>query len=728
MKKLRVLCLVLFSLVMVYWLTSSAPRSASAQDLTNDPTQYDSPTWTAGKTSVSDLMPAEKKQRLGYVIPEWYKQWWESAPKIEAPSGAKFDPVFDWRTHPGPYGTTGVTPVKDQGGCGSCWAFAAVGHLESMVKIYGEVELDLSEQQCVSCLTPGSGCDGYYSEACYDLFRTQGAISEVCMPYHAVDTDPCIQNQCQKWAKISGYTAVANNVSSIKQALLSGPVKTSMAVEDTFFSYRGGCYNRPYFDINHAVLIVGWNDTMCGGQGAWIVKNSWGSGWGDHGFYYIKWGLCQVGNYSSQITYVFHRPRIRLENYGLDDSVGGDGDGRVEPGETVRINFALKNLWSALGNVSVTVTADTSGIVITDGSSYLGNMASKDIKNNSSDPMQFQVPADFPPRRIFFTFHVSGDSGGGVIYRADTTVMVSVGLQILVVDDDHGVNSLGTNYEDYYTKALDSLKAVYDIWDKSANLKTGYNWSDFDILIWFTGDHRDSIFSDTDIESLMTFLDHGGRLFLTSQDVAEVLSSSSDPLDTTFLKNYLHVRYNGNCAMHLVAGSPGDEVGDSLWIFPESTPGANNQTSKDNLAPDSLAQTVLSYAQVGFNPTDSVAGIKFQGDFKLVYFGFGFEAINSSGNYFHGHWLSKPELVMQNVLNWLKIPWRYLPGDANGDEIVNLGDVVFLISYLYKSGSAPTPISVGDINGDCSVDLGDVVYLISYLYKAGPIPREGCTK
>jgi C1A family cysteine protease len=722
-KKLHVLGLILFFL----WGGIFAVVQLVVAD--GNPTQDYQSTWTAGKTSVSGLSHEEKQKRLGEVIPDWVKEEWDKAPKLEAPEGAKFDPTFDWRTHVGPYGTTGVTAITDQGNCGSCWAFAAVAQLESHVKIYGEVEMDLSEQQCVSCLTPGTGCEGHYSEACYNLFRSTGAIEEVCMPYHENDTDPCIQSQCQKWAKLGSpaYTPVNNNVNSIKQALLTGPVKSSMAVEDTFFSYTGGCYDRPYFGTNHAVLIVGWDDNMCGGQGAWIVKNSWGPGWGENGFFYIEYNCCQIGAYVFQINYIFHRPLVRFESFGVSDQAGGDGDGRVEAGETVRLDFSLKNLWSALGNVRVTVSADTAGLVINDNLSILGNMASKDIKNNSSDPMQFQVPSNFPARRVFFTFHVTGDSATGVTYSADSTVSFFVGRDVLLVDDDQGSDNLGTNREGYYVAAFDSLKSVYDIWNKSTTPDT-FDFSKYNVVIWFTGDHRDSIFSTADIESLQAYLDNGGRLFLTSQDVTEVLSSSLDPLHNSFLSDYLHVGYGGYSSWYFVSGDPGDEVGDTLWIYPGNTPGANNQSSKDNLIPDSLADTVLFYADNNFGLTDDIAAIKFQGDYKLVFFGFGFEGINSSGDYFHGKWLSKPELVMQRVLGWLKTPWLFVPGDATGDKVVDVGDVVHLINYLFKGGPAPNPLAAGDVTGpgDCVVDVGDVVYLINYLFKNGPVPQQGC--
>ena len=67
---------------------------------------------------------------------------------------------------------------------------------------------------------------------------------------------------------------------------------------------------------------------------------------------------------------------------------------------------------------------------------------------------------------------------------------------------------------------------------------------------------------------------------------------------------------------------------------------------------------------------------------------------------------------------------QFICGDCNGDEIVDVGDVVYLVNYLYKNGSAPDPAEAGDANGDETVDVGDVVYLINYLYKSGPVPGQ----
>ena len=642
MRTLKIFSLVLFFSLLVIFV----PRLGIAGD---DPPEQ-------GKEQM--------KYRTGYKVPDWYREWREKTEKLKAPKGATYPTRFDWRE------LGGVTPAKDQGQCGSCWAFCALGALEAMVKIYGEVEMDLSEQQLLSCTN--DGCDGGHMTTAYNLFRIKGSVDEECMPYQADDTVPCTQDECEKWAKLDYYTPyvpVANTVDDLKNAIYNyGPIAVAMAACGEFESHGGNgeCFYDTCFPVNHGVLLVGWDDTLqCGTeQGAWIGKNSWGN-WGVmDGFFYIKWGCSSIGVDADLINYVFHRPYVRLEDFGVNDEAGGNGNGTPESGETVRLDFTLKNLWSPLGGVGVTVSADTEGIVITDDYSYLGDMESKEILDNSLDPMEFYVPDDFPVRRCYFTFHVSGDSGGGVTYTADTTVEIWVGeVEILLVDDDQGVD-ISSNYEDYYLGALDSLKAVYHVWDKKDEPDTFYNFSDYKILIWFTGDHRDSIFSDTDIESLMTFLDNEGRLFLTSQDAVEVLSSG-DALRQQFLTDYLHVGYGENCGQPMVTGEPGDEVGDTLWIKPWGAGG--NQISKDNLVPDSLADTVLVYAKISWAPTDSIAGTKFRNDyFKVVLFGFGFEAL--SGGVHQGHPLSDPHFVMRRALDWLKVRPTITVMSPNGGQ------------------------------------------------------------
>jgi len=415
------------------------------------------------------------------------------------------------------------------------------------------------------------------------------------------------------------------------------------------------------------------------------------------------------------------RPCLYLDSFTLSDPPpGGDGDGRPEGGEIMKILFTVRNIWLPITNTIVTGRVDTTGITFTDSISSLGTIGTGNSVNNHSDPMEFVVDPNFPGRPVVFTLHVTGNTAFGS-YTLDLNKEIWAGnSEILVVDDDIG--SAG-DYRSYYTSALDSLRNIYDTCTAQAN--PSFSFNRYKYLIWYTGDHKTDLFSNAQVESLMSFLDKGGRLFLSSQDAVEVLSNSSDPLDTLFLKHYLHVGYGGNCGRLLIVGQPGDEVGDTLYIFPNFA--VINQTSMDNLVPDSESDPVMFYTMSTpagwWTPTDSVAGTKYQSEtFKVVVFGFGFESLRTDGGFFHGEYCSKPHLVMQRVLDWLRIPCSYVPGDANGDGTVELGDVVYLITYLYKDGPAPVPLLSGDANCSGVVELGDVVYLITYLYKEGPPP------
>jgi M6 family metalloprotease-like protein len=345
------------------------------------------------------------------------------------------------------------------------------------------------------------------------------------------------------------------------------------------------------------------------------------------------------------------RPGLYLDEFTLDDSPpGGDGDGRPEGGETVRLNCTISNIWLPLNGTTVTGSVDTAGITFTDDYSYLGDIGTGGSANNYSDPMEFDVDPTFPGRPTIFTLHVEGNTTFDT-YTLDFEVEVWAGeVEILIVDDDSGSVS---DYQSYYTDALNSLNQIYDIWDTEDKGDLDFSFNKYKYLIWYTGDHKTDLFTQAQVESLMSFLDNGGGLFLTSQDAVEVLSLSGDPLDSIFLTDYLHVGYDGYTDKPLVAGEPGDEIGDALWIRPWALPGAENQTSKDILVPGSEADTVLVYAEIDWAPTDLVAGTKFQNDyFKVVLFGFGFEAI-SIGT-FGGKELSEPHFVMRRVLNWLR--------------------------------------------------------------------------
>lgn len=243
------------------------------------------------------LTPERRAALRGYAPPAGYEE--ELARRLVVlPVAKSLPPNFSWVEQ------GGVTPVKDQGSCGSCWAFAATAELEAHMRIRYGTTLDLSEQQVVSCNSVGAGCDGGWAFAAYDVFRTRGAVLEDCHPYLAADPPaaPCRQGEFPAYAWISGYRSISNNVAQIKTALLDGPVCTGIDASDAFEAYAGGCFDQPGTVVNHLVLIVGWDDRSCDGAGAWLIKNSWGPGFGQSGYIWVRYGAALTGTAVTQLT------------------------------------------------------------------------------------------------------------------------------------------------------------------------------------------------------------------------------------------------------------------------------------------------------------------------------------------------------------------------------------------------------------------------------------------
>ncbi len=349
------------------------------------------------------------------------------------------------------------------------------------------------------------------------------------------------------------------------------------------------------------------------------------------------------------------RPNLALESFSLDDNSGGDGDGRAEPGETVKLYFSLSNTWKSLSGSWVTASADTEGIDFSVDSVYLGDILSGHTVDNSGNPLQFSVAAGFPSKMVDLNFHICGDGGS---YCTDRTQSASIGPpEILLVDDDNHVSG-DSNYAPLYQKSLDALGLIYDTWDKTADPESTVYFSPYQVVIWFTGNQREDILPGPDVQNLKDYLDAGGRLFLTSQDAVQKLSTSGSQDDSTFLADYLHVSYGGVRIEPLAMGVSDDPVGGDVYLYLGGYYAPDNQESKDILIPDSCASPILNYADIWFVAKDSVAGIKYEADFKVVLFGFGFEAIDSTGRTLYGHELSQPIPVMDKVLDWLQAPSR----------------------------------------------------------------------
>ncbi|MCX7944254.1 MAG: hypothetical protein N2746_07090 [Deltaproteobacteria bacterium] len=250
--------------------------------------------WTASETIYSKMTHEQRKKVFGLKIPRdiQYKSNIYGTLKMSLPTS------FDWRNNNGNY----VTTPKDQGDCGSCWAFASIGALESKYLINKKLpgqNIDLSEQILVSCDMSNSGCDGGLLTNAASFMQDSGTYLESCYYYSPSSTDPSTtrcSRACNdyknkiKFYRIKDWIGVEQNVNELKAAVYQyGPIPVGMIACDDFQYYSSGVYKHIKYDCpkdaGHGVLVVGWNDT---GR-YFIVKNSAGRYWGENGYFRISY-------------------------------------------------------------------------------------------------------------------------------------------------------------------------------------------------------------------------------------------------------------------------------------------------------------------------------------------------------------------------------------------------------------------------------------------------------
>jgi len=265
--------------------------------------------WEAGETDLSKLPEQERKLRLGHVKPRLTgAEPILSAESTGSGGAAAAYTSFDWSDPAKKY----VTAVRNQASCGSCWAFAAAAALESYTLIKNGLtgqEIDLSEQVLVSCSGAGS-CGGGSIGSASNYIRDKGLPPEGCFLYTATNnicSSACYTYQTESY-RVQSWAYVATtsvSVEAIKNALVTyGPLVTTMDVYADFFSYHGGIYSYASgtYQGGHAILIVGYDDAaQC-----FKVKNSWGTGWGEAGYFRIAYSA--VGNpvYFGEFTIAYN--------------------------------------------------------------------------------------------------------------------------------------------------------------------------------------------------------------------------------------------------------------------------------------------------------------------------------------------------------------------------------------------------------------------------------------
>jgi C1A family cysteine protease/predicted secreted protein len=272
-------------------------------------------------------------------------------------------------------------PVRDQGACGSCWAFATVAPFESLIKLNDGVTLDLSEQYLVSCNIDGWSCGGGAWAHDYHEWKippgelAAGVVSEADFPYvaHDIACTPPHEHP----AKLDDWAFVNPDVhepspAEIKEAIYEhGPLAIGVCVGEAFVEYSEGVFAQDVdcggTSVNHNVVLVGWDDAQ-GSHGAWYLRNSWGPEWGESGYMRIAYGVSDVGWDATYVKYkaVPHVPlaptslqAVAVSETGVDlawvdNSVDEDGF-EIERSSSVPTN------WQQIASPGANVTsyADT---------------------------------------------------------------------------------------------------------------------------------------------------------------------------------------------------------------------------------------------------------------------------------------------------------------------------------------------------------------------------------
>ena len=251
--------------------------------------------WLASENELTALAEAERKLRLGAVPPPNTRSLQEreaaGAAQAHAAAGAAYPAAYDARA------AGWVTPVEDQGGCGSCVAFGTTATVEAAVRVAYQnrnLAVDLSEAQVFYCYGKAAGAtcgSGWWPDGALNGFKS-GVVDASCFPYTAGDQN-C--NLCSNWKDrltwISNWHLVTST-SDMKAWISSrGPMSACFTVYNDFFAYHSGTYSPDTASGvagGHCVSVVGYSDP---GK-FWICKNSWGTGWGEQGFFCIAYNTC----------------------------------------------------------------------------------------------------------------------------------------------------------------------------------------------------------------------------------------------------------------------------------------------------------------------------------------------------------------------------------------------------------------------------------------------------
>jgi C1A family cysteine protease len=279
------------------------PTDQFLADLQEKIAASDEVSWEAGVTSLHDLSDEDMRKRLGAVPPpgemslaEREKKAAEKFAKEGVGGAPGYPPSIDWRYNNGNY----VDPVLDQGQCGSCVAFGTCGAIQSQMRINKSFRVDsplgrgamLSEAQLYFCNSRTCSA-GWWPSSALDAAKQTGVVPASDFPYSDHD-QTC--NLPSYWpshvTQLSGWNSITSTNDMKTWLATKGPLITAFTVYQDFYSYSGGVYKHVSGNLEggHCVVVIGYDEQLQ----AWLCQNSWGTGWGIDGYFWIAYGQCGI--------------------------------------------------------------------------------------------------------------------------------------------------------------------------------------------------------------------------------------------------------------------------------------------------------------------------------------------------------------------------------------------------------------------------------------------------
>jgi hypothetical protein len=326
-------------------------------------------------------------------------------------------------------------------------------------------------------------------------------------------------------------------------------------------------------------------------------------------------------------------PAIAFVDYTIDDSQG-NGNGRPDPGENIQLVINLNNTGKSAKNVIVELQTFSSDISIISHTINFGTIGINNMVNNETNPFSFSISPDAKTDLFPFSLNITADE------NYSTADYFFVG-NILLVDDD-----AGADYEQYVMSQLNQARIRNTCWETKISGLPFDTLSSFNTMVWFTGDDRDSTLTPEEQSLIADFLNAGGRLLISGQNIGYDLVENGSENDSIFFNNYLQAQYIAdNVDQTMLIGVPGDPITQGLFLnFSGDYSGAGNQTSPDVIAPIDQAAALLKYI-----PSMEGAGLRHfdttNGSY-LIYLPYGIEGIA-------GPYRDSAEKFIRNCMAWI---------------------------------------------------------------------------